>query len=120
MNENLKLVAKAGVDLVEKISEVFADGKISGAEAFSFLPVLLAVPGILEKKEEIKAEIKALDAAGRADIRQYVADELELPNNPALERKIEKGAGVIVAILDLVDEFKKPAAPPQPGEAPQP
>lgn len=109
MNENLKLVAKTGVDLVERVTEVFADGKISGAEAFSFLPVLMSVPGILEKKDQIKAELKALDTAGRADLQAYVAEELELPNNPALERKIEKGSAVILAVLDLVDEFKKPS-----------
>lgn len=117
MNENLKLVATTGVNLVERVSEVFADGKISGAEAFSFLPVLLSVPGILEKKEELKAEWQALDSAGRADINAHVAAELQLPNNPKLQSKIIKGFALIMAILDLVDEFKKPPAPqPIPGQ----
>jgi len=105
--ENLKIVAKAGVDLGTKIGEVFADGKVSGSEALSFLPVLLAIPGIVEKKADIKAEFKDLDATERVEIQQYVAAELQLPNNPALERKIEKGINIIVAVLDLVDEFKK-------------
>lgn len=111
MNDNLKLVAKAVVDLIERSSDVFADGKVSGAEAFSFLPVLLSVPGILENKEAIKAEAAALDDAGRADLREYVAAELQLPNNPGLQRKITKGIAVVVAVLDLVDEFKKAPAP---------
>jgi len=48
--DNLKIVAKAGVDLGTKIGEVFADGKVSGSEALSFLPVLLAIPGIVESR----------------------------------------------------------------------
>lgn len=108
--ENLKLVAKAGVDLGQKISTVFEDNKITLTEAFGFFPVLMGIPDILKKKEEIKAEWKDLDSAERAEIKAFVAVELSLPNNPALERKIEKGIGLVLDLADFASEFKKPAA----------
>lgn len=107
--ENLKLVAKAGVDLGEKIATVFEDSKISLTEAFGFFPILMGIPDILKKKEEIKSEWKDLDSVEREEIKAYVAAELSLPNNPALERKIEKGISLILDIMDFASEFKKAA-----------
>ncbi len=105
--ENLKLVAKTGVDLGEKIATTFEDSKITMQEAFGFLPILMGVPDIISKKEAIKAEWKDLDDAERDDIKAYVAVELSLPNNPALERKIEKGISLVLDVVDFVGEFKK-------------
>lgn len=107
--ENLKLVAKAGVDLGEKIATVFEDNKITLTEAFGFLPTLMEIPDILKKKAEIKAEWADLDTAEREEIKAFVAAELSLPNNPALERKIEKGIGLVLDIIDFTSEFKKAA-----------
>ena len=107
--ENLKLVAKAGVDLGEKIATVFEDNKITLTEAFGFLPVLMNIPDVLKKKAEIKAEWADLDTAEREEIKAYVAAELSLPNTPALERKIEKGISLVLDIMDFTSEFKKAA-----------
>lgn len=105
--ENLKLVAKAGVDLGEKLATVFEDNKITLTEAFGFLPTLMDIPDILKKKADIKAEWADLDSAERNEIKTYVAAELSLPNNPALERKIEKGISLILDVIDFTSEFKK-------------
>lgn len=108
--ENLKLVAKAGVSLGETIATVFEDNKITITEAFGFLPVLMGIPDILKKKADIQAEWKDLDSDERDEIKAFVASELSLPNNPALERKIEKGIGLVLDIVDFSHEFKKKAA----------
>lgn len=106
--ENLKLVAKTGVDLGGKLAETFEDNKITWQEAFSIITNLMTIPEILKKKEEIKAEWKALTSAQRDELKVYIADELSIPNNPALERKIEKGTFLILDVLDYISEFKKP------------
>lgn len=109
--ENLKIVAKAGVSLGQQIATTFEDDKITLQEAFAFLPILMGIPDIIKKKAEIKAEWKDLDGAERGEIKTFVATELSLPNNPGLERKIEKGIALILDILDFIAEFKKPVPP---------
>lgn len=105
--ENLKLVAKTGVDLGKKLADTFEDGKITLPEGFVLLTGLMGIPDILQKKAEIKAEWKDLDTDERNQIKAYVATELSIPNNPGLERKIEKGIALIFDILDFINEFKK-------------
>ena len=90
--DNLKLVAKSGVTLGQKLAATFEDGKITLAEGFDLLTGLMGIPDLIKKKAEIKA---------------FVAMELSLPNNPDLERKIEKGFNLIFDILDFISEFKK-------------
>lgn len=106
MNENLKLVAKFGIEFGENAARVLEDGKISGTEAFSFLPILMQVPGILDKKAEIKAEWSQRTTESMAELNSWIQGELNLPN-PATEAKIEKGVTAILAVLDLVDVFQK-------------
>lgn len=107
--ENLKLVAKTGIDLGEKAAQVFADGKVTLPEGLEFLPVLMGVPGILEKKAEIVAEFKDLDGAERTELNNYIQAEFDIANDE-LENKIEKALTAVVAVLDLVTAFQKPAA----------
>lgn len=116
MNDNLKMVAKFGIQFGENVANVLEDSKISAGEAFSFLPILMSVPGILEKKAEIKAEWEGRTTESMQDLNLYIQTELSLPNKP-LEAKIEKGVTAVLAVLDLVAEFQKPAtdAPPIEG-----
>lgn len=107
--DNLKVVAKFGIDLGEKAAAILADGKMQGAEVFELLPVLMAIPGILQKKTEIVAEFKDMTTDERTQLNSYIQEEFDIPNDQ-LEMKIEKGLTAVVAILDLVTAFQKPAA----------
>lgn len=107
--DNLKLVAKTGVQLGQLIATSFEDNKLTLTEAFGFFPILMGIPDILKKKADIKAEWKDLDTDERGQIKAYVADELRLPNNPSLERKIEKGVNLFFDAADFGAEFKKTA-----------
>ena len=109
MNENLNLVAEAGIDLGMYAAQVFEDGKISPMEGFGFLPKLMSIPGIIEKKEQIKAEWESRTTESLAALNSHIQAKLSLPGSPALEAKIEKSVSAALAILDLVDAFKKPA-----------
>lgn len=107
--ENLKVVAKFGIDLGEKAASVLADGKMTGNEVFELLPVLMSIPGILQKKDAIVAEFKDLSTDERAELNAFIQLEFDIPNDQ-LETKIEKGLTAVVAVLDLVTAFQKPAA----------
>lgn len=109
MNDNLKLVAKFGIEFGENVARVLEDGKISGGEAFSFLPILMSVPGILEKKGEIKTEWEARTTESLAELNIYIQAELNLPSQ-STEAKIEKGVTAILSVLDLISEFQKKEA----------
>lgn len=106
--DNLKLVAKSGIQLGQLTATTFEDNKITLTEAFAFIPVLMGIPDLLKKKSEIKAEWKDLDTAERNEIKLFVSSELNIPNNPSLERKIEKGISLILDVVDFASEFKKP------------
>lgn len=105
----LKTVAKFGIDLGEQASSALADNKISAQEAFGFLPVLMGIPGIIQQKDQIVAEFKDLDNVERLELNQYIHQEFDIANDE-LENKIEKGLNAVVAVLDLVSAFQKPAA----------
>src|SRR5688500_11337989 len=107
MNEHLKKVAEFAAEFGGYAAQVFEDGKVSGAEAFGFLPKLMAVPGLLENKEQIKAEWAARTTETLAELNAHVKAVLTLPNK-STEAKIEKSVTFILAAIDLVDEFNKP------------
>lgn len=110
MNENLFAVAEAGIELAMYGAEVFKDGKVTAMEGFGFLPKLMAIPGILEKKEEIKKEWAERTTASMQDLNQRIQAKFSLPDNPRLEAKIEKSITVGIALLDAIDAFKEPEA----------
>lgn len=107
--ENLKAVAKFGIELGEKAADALADGKITASEAFGFLPTLMAIPDILSRKDAIVAEFKDLSGDERYELNAFIQAEFDIAND-ALENKIEKGLNAVVAVLDLVSAFQKPAA----------
>lgn len=107
--ENLKNVAKFGIELGEKTASILEDGKVSALEALGYLPVLLAVPGIIEHKDDIIAEFKDLSKDERDELNEFIQDEFDIADDE-LELKIEKSLTAAVAILDLISAFKKPAA----------
>jgi hypothetical protein len=110
MNENLKVPAKFLIDLGENTSKALADGKFTGTEAISFLPLFMGVPDILQRKEAIAEEWKNRTTESLADLNEYISTELSLENK-GLEAKIEKGLSALVALLDFIGEFKKDEEP---------
>jgi len=106
--ENLKQVVKFGVTLGEDVATVLADKKISIVEALSLLPDLIGISGILENKDEIKAEFADLTPEEMQELNDYIAVEFDITDD-SLEAKIEKAIAAALAVLDLVNAFKKQA-----------
>lgn len=106
--ENLKMVAKFGIQLGEDASKVLADGKVTAMEGLSLLPDLMGISGILENKQAIADEFKDLTSDERAELNKYIAEEFDIADD-VLEIKIEKSIAAAVAVLDLVSVFKAAA-----------
>ena len=106
--ENLKKVVQFGAKLGEGVADILEDGKVELGEAAALLPTLMEVPGILANKDKIKQEAADLSDAERAELKEAFATEFD-PADDALEDKVEKSINAAVAVLDLIDAFKKPA-----------
>ena len=106
--ENLKKVVQFGAKLGEGVADILEDGKVELGEAAALLPTLMEVPGILANKDKIKQEAADLSDDERAELKEVFATEFD-PADDALEDKVEKSINAAVAVLDLIDAFKKPA-----------
>lgn len=106
--ENLKKVVQFGAKLGEGVADILEDGKVELGEAAALLPTLMEVPGILANKDKIKQEAADLSDEERAELKEVFATEFD-PADDSLENKVEKSINAAVAVLDLIDAFKKPA-----------
>ena len=104
--ENLKKVVQFGAKLGEGVADILEDGKVELGEAAALLPTLMEVPGILASKDKIKQEAADLSDDERAELKEVFATEFD-PADDALEDKVEKSINAAVAVLDLIDAFKK-------------
>lgn len=104
--ENLTKVVEFGAKLGEGAANIFEDGKVELGEAAALLPTLMEIPGILANKDKIKDEAKDLSDEERAQLKEIFAGEFN-PADDAVENKVEKSINATVAILDLIDAFKK-------------
>ena len=104
--ENLTKVVEFGAKLGEGAANIFEDGKVELGEAAALLPTLMEIPGILANKDKIKDEAKDLSDEERAQLKEIFAGEFD-PADDSLENKIEKSINAAVAVLDLIDAFKK-------------
>ena len=104
--ENLTKVVEFGAKLGEGAANIFEDGKVELGEAAALLPTLMEIPGILANKDKIKDEAKDLSDEERAQLKEIFAGEFD-PEDDAVENKVEKSINAAVAVLDLIDAFKK-------------
>lgn len=104
--ENLKKVVQFGAKLGEGVADILEDGKVELGEAAALLPTLMEVPGILANKDKIKQEAADLSDDERAELKEVFATEFD-PADDSLENKVEKSINAAVAVLDLIDAFKK-------------
>ncbi len=104
--ENLTKVVQFGAKLGEGVADILEDGKVELGEAAALLPTLMEVPGILSNKDKIKEEVSDLSEDEREELKAIFSDEFD-PSDDRLENKVEKSINATVAILDLIDAFKK-------------
>lgn len=102
--ETLKQVAVALISLAKVTEDSLADG-FQLTDSFAYFPVLVTLPGILKKKNDIVAEFKDLDPAERAELLSFVETTLVL-SNKGLEDVVEKALASAVTIASLIESVK--------------
>lgn len=102
---NLKKIIKFALDLTKNISTALADGKVSTAEIFGFLPELMQVPGIVKSWKDIAGEFKDLTPAERTELHAYVVANFDIPNDK-VKLFIENALLNAISLITLVEEFK--------------
>jgi hypothetical protein len=103
--DKLKIVAIFAITFGESFAEKFADKKLRPWEIVQLVMNLKPLPEIIKMRAEIWRQWKDIDEAEIKELSELVAIELELPNNPQLEAKIEKAVPTGLTILDWIDDF---------------
>lgn len=103
--ENLKKLIAAGLNFGKSAAAALADKKISFFEAIGLIPEAFALVGVGKTWVEVQAEISELDEAEKLELKQFVSDEFNIPNDK-LEVFIENAIQQIVSLNALIIEFK--------------
>ena len=103
----IKILLIFVITLGESFAEKMADNKIKFVEAIALMLNLKPLPKIIKERKQLAKEFADLDESEKIELIALVALELELPNNPALELKIEKGFEFGMGLLDWIELFLK-------------
>jgi len=104
-----KEVLKFAIELGEALESALEDKKFDIAELSLLIGPLMQVGPAFEGIDKVGEEIKAVDAAGLADLVAYAKDELDLKADET-EAVIEKALDLGVQIYSFVKMFKKDEA----------
>lgn len=109
--ENLKNGVSVIIKLGEAADTSLADGKFQVSELFNFLQPLMQVPGIIENKDKVLAELKNLDDAEMQQISATVKSELQL-SNPNTEKIVEAAVDTLIQLARLSAVIKEAKTTP--------
>lgn len=103
-------VLDAGISLGNAVDTALADdGKVTWTEYGLFLPVITKLPKAISGIADVPKELTDLDESEQEQVKQFIADKLDLGNDAA-EAKIEAVfAGVMelfVTVLNLVQVIR--------------
>lgn len=85
------------------------DGKISLGDATYFIAALRDLPAGLSGLGEIPAEIKDLDDDEKAELKQLIEQNLDIPQDQ-IEQYLEAALKLLISAADLLKFFKKDEA----------
>lgn len=101
-----KEVLKLLIELGEGLEKAFADKKFEISEIALLITPLMFSTAALEGIALMPKEIKDMDAAEFAEIKEYIEVELDLENDK-IELIIEKAIGLAMNVMNFVSLFKK-------------
>jgi hypothetical protein len=102
--EELKDVVKAGLDIGEALSDGIGIEDISA---------LFSLPDAIAGITDVPAEIADLDEAEKAELKQFVAENFDIPDDK-LEVFIEGAISVVIDLYSLYLNFRALSAEPTP------
>lgn len=108
--DNLKKVAKVGIDFGEQLHNSSKDG-LTWKDSFDFIDEGVALVGAIGSFDNARKEFKNLTPEKRQALVDYIAEEFDIDNENA-ERITEAAITAGFAILDLVAAIKDARTPP--------
>jgi len=104
--KELKELLKFVIEFGEAIELALADKKFEISELALLMGPLMQVGPAFEGLDLLGGEIKDLSEAEAAELKAYVAEELDLQNDK-IEEVVEKALGLGVMIYNFIKLFKK-------------
>ena len=101
----LKKAVKVAIDFGEALDKKLADGKLTFIEAFQLIPDLRELPWAISNASIIKDELLDLTDLEKAELVQYIKDELDLENDK-VESIIENAISALLALSVLAGSVK--------------
>lgn len=98
--ETLKKAVDFGMKLGTDTGNALEDGKIDWTEYPILLSDLMGAGAVVKSGKDLKDEINELDPDEAADLKSYIAEKFDIPNDK-LEAKIEAAINAVVALYDL-------------------
>lgn len=103
--EKLKEALLVLIKFSEALDKRLDDGKLSLVEGITLVPKLTKLPQIIADFESIKNEFLDLDEVEKAQISQFIKDELDLEND-GVEALIESVFDLGLSITAVVDRVR--------------
>lgn len=114
--ENLKKLIKAGLNFGKTAANALEDKKISFFEAIGMIPEVFALIGVGKTWSEVQKEISDLEESEKAELKQFVSDEFDIPNDK-IEVFIEHALEHLLSLNILIQEWKHINDPVEPTES---
>jgi len=94
--KDLKDVVKAGLDIGEALSDGIGIEDVSA---------LFSLPDAIAGISNVPAEIADLDEAEKAELKQFVADNFDIPDDK-MEEFIEAAVSTVIDLYGLYKKFQ--------------
>jgi len=104
--EKLKEALLVLIRFSDALDKRLDDGKLSLVEGITLVPKLTKLPQIIADFESIKNEFLDLDEIEKAEINQFIKDELDLVNDK-VEDLIESVFDLGLAVASVVDKVRE-------------
>ena len=102
--DSLKKLIKFGCGLTKQINSATSDGW-QWTDALGFVDEIAEVPGVVKSFPSVGNEIADLSDAEREELKQFVQDEFDIPND-SVEVVIEHSIAMALSLVALVQEWK--------------
>lgn len=90
--------------LVEAGANSLADGRIGFTDAIHFFEAFRKLSDAVEDIHKVLDEAKDYDEAEKAELKQYIKDEFDIPGD-MVEEYIEKGLALGIDLLYFITMF---------------
>lgn len=100
------------IPIVKGSVTVLEDGKIQVPELVVFLPALLNIKDAIEGIEQVPLEFKLSTPEEAEELKQYLREQLDLPDEK-MEEFIEDAFALVLDLYNMIKKFASQGTPPE-------